>query len=92
MWAQKLKESNEIPTWFNKFLTTRYQTLETVADLRASSAFHLQSEFDGYQYSNVNARQSEISSSACQLCPIVNIQFENAQDSRICKFKSVLNS
>ena len=37
---------------FDKFLTARYQTIETVADLRASSSFHLQTDFHSYQYNN----------------------------------------
>ena len=75
MWQQKVKERNEIPSWsnFDQFLTMRYQTLETVADLRAPSTFHLQRDFDRYQFNN----ETNNSYTSCQSCP--NEQLINAQ-------------
>ena len=62
---QQLKE-RKTPTWsdFDYFLSAPYQTLDTVADLRASSSIQLQTNVDSNQYNNaINFHAS------CQLCP-----------------------
>ena len=71
MWEQSVKNRKEIPAWtdFDDFLTSRYETLETVSDLRSSSNDHFKRNADSSNFKDVKSHQTNISNACCQLCP-----------------------
>ena len=71
MWEQSVKGKQDFPTWaeFNDFLTTRYQTLETVSNIRSSEYVQGKKYIENSSLKNVKAHQTKITNSFCQLCP-----------------------
>lgn len=69
LWEQSVKEKNELPSWedFDMFLTSRYQTLETVSDIKASTSSQAKRHFEDQR--NLKAHQTNISFPDCKLCP-----------------------
>ena len=66
LWEQSSEDKTGVSAWedFYKFLTSRYQTLETVSDIKSSS--HNEVHFHS---KNIKAYQTKVNNPVRQLCP-----------------------
>lgn len=76
LWEQSLQNKTESPTWceLDTFLTSRFQTLETVCDLSSpsvtgNSANEPKTVSKSSAPKRVNSYQNSVAPPACKLCP-----------------------